>query len=125
MPWQTLCSSEAIADGQARGFDTQGRGRPNVFVMRWQGQLRAWHDWCPHWGAGPMAWRRDAYFSGDGEALMCHAHGARFHPLSGACTLGPCLGQSLWPVTMRVDDTGGIQVDMGDGPPLPAPAPTH
>jgi nitrite reductase/ring-hydroxylating ferredoxin subunit len=56
---------------------------------------------------------------------MCHAHGARFHPLSGECTLGACLGQGLRPVPMRVDNAGGIQVDMGDGPPLPTPAPTH
>lgn len=111
MSWQTLCSSEAIAEGQARGFDPQGVGRSTVFVVRWQGQWRAWHDWCPHWGTGPMAWRKDAYFSGDGQALMCHAHGARFDPLSGQCTLGPCMGQALRPATLRLDKTGAIEID--------------
>ncbi len=111
MSWQTLCPSEAIAEGQARGFDPQGVGRSTVFVVRWQGQWRAWHDWCPHWGTGPMAWRKDAYFSGDGQALMCHAHGARFDPLSGQCTLGPCMGQALRPAPLRLDKTGAIEIE--------------
>lgn len=125
MAWQTLCSRETIADGQARGFDPQGLGRTTVFVIHWQRQWRAWRDWCPHWHTGPMAWRRNAYFSGDGQTVMCHAHGACFHPLSGECTRGPCLGQGLLPVTMRVDDTGGIQIDLDNSPSLPAAGPTR
>lgn len=116
MNWRTLCHAEAIAEGQARGFDPQGVGHSTIFVIRWQGQWRAWYDWCPHWRTGPMAWRRDAYFSADGQALVCHAHGARFDPLSGACTLGPCQDQALWPVAMRLDPAGRVQVDLGQGP---------
>jgi nitrite reductase/ring-hydroxylating ferredoxin subunit len=119
--WTTLCHGESIAEGQARGFDLDGQGQTTVFVLHWQGQWRAWHDWCPHWRTGPMAWRRDAYFSGDGQSLMCHAHGARFDPLSGACTLGPCQGQALWPVALRLDPAGWVQIDPAQGPPLPAP----
>lgn len=111
MSWHTLCPSKAIANGQARGFDPQGLGRTTVFVVRWQGQWRAWHDWCPHWRTGPMAWRRDAYFSGDGQALMCHAHGARFDPLSGQCTLGPCQGQALRPVVLRLNESAEIEIN--------------
>jgi nitrite reductase/ring-hydroxylating ferredoxin subunit len=58
-----------------------------------------------------MAWRRHAYFSGDGHSLMCHAHGARFDPLSGQCTLGPCQGQALRPVALRLDSAGAIEID--------------
>jgi nitrite reductase/ring-hydroxylating ferredoxin subunit len=109
--WHTLCPSKAIANGQARGFDPEGLGRITVFVVRWEGQFRAWYDWCPHWRTGPMAWRRDAYFSGDGQALMCHAHGARFDPLSGQCTLGPCQGQALRSVVMRLNESAEIQIN--------------
>ena len=111
MSWQPLCPSEAITEGRALGFDPQQVGHTTVLVLRWQGQVRAWQDWCPHWQTGPLAWRRDAYFSGDGQALMCHAHGARFDPLSGLCTLGPCLGQALRPVALRLDPAGTIEID--------------
>jgi|GEM_PF-169692 len=123
--WTTLCHAESMADGQARGFDLHGRGQATVFVIRWQGQWRAWYDWCPHWRTGPMAWRRDAYFSGDGQALMCHAHGARFDPLSGVCKLGPCQGQALWPVAMRLDPAGMVQIDLGHAPPPTATEAAH
>ncbi len=111
MNWATLCPAETIAPGQSRGFDPLGSGRASLFVVNWQGQWRAWEDWCPHWQTGPMAWRKDAYWSGDGQALACHAHGARFDPLTGLCTLGPCLGQSLRSVPLRQDTQGWLQVD--------------
>jgi nitrite reductase/ring-hydroxylating ferredoxin subunit len=69
-----------------------------------------------------MAWRRHAYWSGDRQALVCHAHGARFDPLSGACTLGPCLGQSLRPLALRLGAQGQIEVDLA--PLIPQPEPT-
>jgi len=111
VPWHTLCPSDAIAEGQDLGFDPEAQGQTTVFVLRWRGQWHAWQDWCPHWGTGPMAWRRHAYFSGDGQSLMCHAHGARFDPLSGLCTLGPCQGQALRPVALRLDASGAIEID--------------
>jgi nitrite reductase/ring-hydroxylating ferredoxin subunit len=110
MAWFNLCSRDEIASGQARGFDPQpGSGSP-LFVVHHQGQWRAWRDWCPHWRAGPMAWRRHAYLSADGSAIVCHAHGASFDPLSGICTLGPCPGERLRHVELRIDAKHQVQV---------------
>ncbi|MFM6996672.1 MAG: Rieske (2Fe-2S) protein [Limnohabitans sp.] len=122
MTWQTLCPSTDIPEGQVRGFDPLGTGQSALLVLHWQGQWRAWQDWCPHWQTGPMAWRRHAYWSGDRQALVCHAHGARFDPLSGVCTLGPCLGQSLRPLALRLGAQGQIEVDLA--PLIPQPEPT-
>lgn len=47
-----------------------------------------------------MAWRKDAYLSGDGQHIVCHAHGARFDIATGVCNLGPCLGHALTPVRL-------------------------
>jgi nitrite reductase/ring-hydroxylating ferredoxin subunit len=123
MTWWTLCPSTDIPEGQVRGFTPLGAGQSALLVLQWQGQWRAWQDWCPHWQTGPMAWRRHAYRSGDGQALVCHAHGARFDPLSGACTLGPCLGQSLRPLALRLDGQGQIEVDLTPLIPQPEPPP--
>lgn len=109
--WQTLCPAADISDGQAKGFDPGSQGHTTVFVLRQGSQWRAWRDWCPHWDTGPMAWRRDAYLSPDGLQVICAAHGARFDALTGVCVLGPCIGQSLRPVGLRIDNTQHLQIN--------------
>jgi nitrite reductase/ring-hydroxylating ferredoxin subunit len=104
-----LCHLRDLPEGAARGFDPRGEGRDTMFVVRRQG-LHAYRDACPHWQGAPMAWRKDAYLSGDGERIVCHAHGAQFDIATGACVLGPCLGQSLTPVPLIQTDGGEIHV---------------
>lgn len=117
MAWRSLGQADDIPPGQARGFDPRAEGRNTLFVANLGGQLRGWRDWCPHWQTGPMAWRKDAYISGDGEALMCHAHGARFDPVTGVCTLGPCLGERLQPIALRRKPDGQLEADLDGLPP--------
>jgi nitrite reductase/ring-hydroxylating ferredoxin subunit len=102
-----------LADGQSRGFDPCGRGRDTVFIVRRGGHLHAWRDACPHLGneGSPMAWRKDAYLNHDGTRIVCHAHGAQFDLVTGLCLLGPCLGQSLTPVPVRVGEGGEIYLE--------------
>ena len=54
--------------------------------------------------------------AGDGEVmdptgteLQCHHHGAYFEMRTGACTVGPCFGKSLWPLTI-VETHGDIEI---------------
>ncbi len=100
-----LCRDDEIAEGDARGFLPHPGAPRRVIVTRRAGVVRGWLDNCPHYdGGSPMAWRRDAYLDGSGTYLACHAHGALFDIDSGACVIGPCLGRSLTPVTLRVAD---------------------
>lgn len=103
-----LCRLQDIADGGARGFDPGGAGRDTVFVVRRGARLYAYRDACPHVAGAPMAWRKDAYLSGDASRIVCSAHGAWFDIATGACTLGPCLGQSLAGVALAVHGGGGV-----------------
>jgi nitrite reductase/ring-hydroxylating ferredoxin subunit len=105
-----LCRVGDLADGQARGFDLTGQGQDQFFIVRHQGQLHAWRNACPHVDGAPMAWRRDAYLSADGQQVMCHAHGARFEPATGLCVHGPCLGQRLQAVALDVDEQGQVRL---------------
>lgn len=95
MSAQHLCDFDDLPDGDSRGFDPDGRGQDTVLLVRRGERVYAYRDACPHLGGTPMAWRKDAYLSGDGQHIVCHAHGARFDIATGACVLGPCLGQSL------------------------------
>ncbi|QIL74413.1 Rieske (2Fe-2S) protein (plasmid) [Diaphorobacter sp. HDW4B] len=102
-----LCHVSEVHNGVSRGFDAQGVGHPTVFVVRVADQLRAWRDACPHHGT-PLPWRTDAYLDASGTHIVCAAHGALFDPLTGICTLGPCLGDALTPVPIEVHPDGSV-----------------
>lgn len=110
LTWR-LCPADEVGEGCTRGFDPADSGSDSLFVMRWQGTLRAWRNACPHVDGAPMAWRRDAYLNAQGTHIACHAHGALFDPVSGACVQGPCRGQRLQGLALRVDAQGWLQVD--------------
>ena len=102
-----LCASSELQEGSARGFAGLG-----VFVVRCAGRVYCWRDACPHYGDTPLAWRKDAYLNADGSRIVCSSHGAQFEPNTGLCTLGPCLGQFLTPVTLQVAANGDIEIDL-------------
>ncbi len=110
-----LCRLDELAEGKSRGFDPWVDGHDTLFVVRRRG-LHGYRDACPHWVGTPMAWRKDAYLSGDGRDIVCSAHGARFDIETGVCMLGPCLGQSLTPVPLIINDDGEIHLAIATEP---------
>ena len=104
-----LCADSELPEGQARGH-----AGARAFALRRAGQLHAWRDACPHYGDTPLAWRRDAYLNADGSRVVCAAHGAQFEPDTGLCVIGPCLGQSLTRVPVRVGVDGVIELFVGE-----------
>jgi nitrite reductase/ring-hydroxylating ferredoxin subunit len=95
-----LCRDDELEEGESRGFDPWNEGRDTVLLVRHGGEVHGWRDACPHHGGTPMAWRKDAYLNYDRNRIVCAAHGAQFDIVSGACLLGPCLGQSLQRVSL-------------------------
>jgi nitrite reductase/ring-hydroxylating ferredoxin subunit len=109
-----LCHIDALPERGARGFDPLGRGHDTVFVVRQAESLRAYLDLCPHFGDTRLPWRKDAYLDAAGETIVCAAHGARFDIGTGRCTLGPCLGRSLAPVPLQLNDKGELLARIQD-----------
>lgn len=107
---QPLCHASRVAPGQALGVDLGDEGRDQFFIVNHQGTLHAWRNACPHVDGAPMAWRRHAYLSPDGQQVMCHAHGARFEPDTGLCVHGPCLGERLTRVAIAIDERGQVHL---------------
>ena len=108
MPGIFLCRLRDLPDGGSRGFDPFEKGRDTMLVVRQGERVVAYSDSCPHIEGAPMAWRKDAYLNGDRSRIVCSAHGAQFDIVTGECTLGPCLGQSLTRVALMVDDDGAV-----------------
>ncbi len=97
-----LCRFDDLVDGSSRGFDPLAEGRDTMFIVRQGSDLFAYRNACPHYDMARMAWKKDEFLSGDRSQIMCAAHGAMFDIASGACTIGPCLGQHLTPVEICV-----------------------
>jgi nitrite reductase/ring-hydroxylating ferredoxin subunit len=111
-----LCRLDEIVDGTARGFAIAGALRDTMFVVRRGDCVRGWLNACPHVDGAPLAWRKDAYLSGDGRAIVCYGHGAVFDMNTGVCTKGPCIGQSLTPVDLEPDVDGILWVSQEPEP---------
>lgn len=99
-----LCRLEELADGASRGFLRQGND-DQVFAVRQGDQVFVWLNDCPH-EHRPLEYRQDRFLSGDGGHIVCYAHSAHFDIQSGHCFAGPCTGQGLVPVPVRIDGTG-------------------
>ena len=105
---KALCRLSDLEDGQACGFDPFKKGRDTVFVVRRRDKVHAYLDICPHYGSTPLPWKKNAYLTKDAQHIFCSAHGAIFEIETGACILGPCLGQSLTSVPVAISEAGEI-----------------
>ena len=100
-----LCALTDIEDGEARGF-TLADGR-DIFVVREGGAAYGYVNSCPHQGT-PLDWTPDQFISEDTGLILCATHGALFEIADGACVSGPCEGDRLTPVALRVDESGAV-----------------
>ena len=105
---QALCRLEEIPDGAAKGFGLESGDEPlEIFVVREGERVFAYVNVCPHTGS-PLDWQPDDFMSEDGGAIMCHTHGALFEIDGGFCIAGPCAGDKLTPVNVKLDEDGYV-----------------
>ncbi len=104
MSGQRLCRLNDIPDGTAKGFTVEtAAGKLDILVHRDGSVVRGYVNSCPHVGS-PLEWAPDRFVSLDGLHLLCGTHGALFRPHDGYCVSGPCAGDSLEPVPIRLVD---------------------
>lgn len=102
--WIRLCEMSELPPAGARGFKLSGQDADDLFVVRRGDLLRAYRNSCPHQPGASLPWRRHGYLDAAGEHIVCHGHGALFTLDGGTCVLGPCLGQTLEPIELRVEE---------------------
>ena len=82
----------------------------SVILLRLRdGTLTAWLNMCPHMGI-ELDWEPHRLLTPSGRYLQCTGHGALFRPDNGLCVRGPCNGESLQPVPIRIEN-GMIVLD--------------
>ncbi|KQI68804.1 hypothetical protein AN189_07970 [Loktanella sp. 3ANDIMAR09] len=99
---QAVCALADIPDGGSRGIWPNARGQHQAFVVRQGGQVYGYVNNCPHYDRARLGWKKDAFLNGPGDRIMCASHGALFRITDGKCEIGPCIGQSLRPIAVRV-----------------------
>lgn len=112
-----ICDAGDIPADGARGFHIPGAdsGLP-LLVARDGAGFRAYVNRCPHTGVN-LDWNPDVFMDATGRYLQCATHGALFRLHDGYCFQGPCYGQGLKPVPIRVVAGEILLDDAPEGPP--------
>lgn len=92
-------------EGSTLVFDFGSGGVERGFAIRIGGRIYAYRNWCPHMGL-ELDWVEGDFFDHSGQYVICSNHGALFDPASGKCIHGPCVGQTLKPLNIRIMDDG-------------------
>ena len=98
---QALCALQDVPDGGAVAVDAMlSDGEENVILLRQGEQVLAYRNICPH--AGRQLDYAPGHFLLSKGTLLCAVHGASFDQTNGLCIGGPCKGQSLRSVALRL-----------------------
>lgn len=76
--------------------------RVDAFLVNERGSFHAYVNRCRHMPT-PLDFIRDQFMSEDGKHLMCYTHGALYELATGLCVAGPCKGEALYRLPVRVD----------------------
>ncbi|HEY0181544.1 MAG TPA: Rieske 2Fe-2S domain-containing protein [Rhodopila sp.] len=98
------CPAAITASALIAGVPTLVRLSPakSVILLRLaDGTLVAWRNACPHMGI-ELDWEPRRLLSRSGRYLQCTGHGALFEPDTGRCIRGPCAGEALIRVPLRI-----------------------
>lgn len=111
-----LALLQALTEGQPQAF-TLGEGEWPLrgMVVLHEGQVRAFVNQCPHAGHR-LDFPPGRFLTPDGTLLLCRSHGALFDKGSGECVAGPCIGERLRPLQVKVVEgqvqlAGDVDVD--------------
>ena len=100
---RVICRLDDLGDRGARGFAIGSGNWPlRGFVVRVNADVRGYINSCPH-ARHPLNFRPNSFLTPDAALILCSSHGALFDKLTGYCMAGPCAGQSLRAVPLKIE----------------------
>lgn len=107
-----ICRLEELADPGSRGarLTLPDGGALEILVVRREARIYAYRNRCPHTGVN-LEWQPHRFLDLTGHFILCATHGALFRFEDGLCLRGPCAGQRLTPVAVRVE-SGRVVVEV-------------
>ncbi|MES9970364.1 MAG: Rieske 2Fe-2S domain-containing protein [Candidatus Thiodiazotropha sp.] len=105
-----LCDISTIEDPGSRGFILEWQGESiALFVVRRGEVLKAYKNSCPHTGVN-LEWRPDQFLDLSNSYIQCATHGALFRLEDGYCLRGPCAGDALESVEVRLESSRVVAI---------------
>lgn len=87
--------TRALGRGAACVFRfRRGKSSLEGFVLQTGERLVAYANECPHWHVD-LDLGEGEFWDEDSGRILCKNHAALFHPDTGECEVGPCVGLSL------------------------------
>jgi naringenin degradation protein FdeD len=74
-----------------------------VIIVRKGATIFCYHNICPHTGIN-LDWIPDQFLDITGKLIQCSTHGALFQIEDGYCISGPCTGQKLLPLKLKIEE---------------------
>ena len=103
-----ICMMEEIPEREARAFDTESGD--TIFITQRDGSFYAYQNVCPHLQV-ELEFLENQFLDQDQEFIQCSTHGALFEVETGLCITGPCQGDTLEKVNIKVHSDGGIYLE--------------
>lgn len=93
---QRLCRLDDLADPGARSFTLRMLNDriEDIFLVRRGTEVFAYRNHCPHTGS-PLDWQPHQFLNLERTLIQCATHSALFRINDGHCVSGPCVGQAL------------------------------
>jgi nitrite reductase/ring-hydroxylating ferredoxin subunit len=98
----------SLRENETRAFEWPGGGeggrkRKGFLAKLPGGTFAAYENECPHLGV-PLDAGQGEFFEEEGRFFVCALHGALFMPKTGECIAGPCRGEALAPLALKLSD---------------------
>ena len=103
-----ICMMEEVPEREARAFDTEDGD--TIFITQRDGSFYAYQNVCPHLQV-ELEFLENQFLDQDQEFIQCSTHGALFEVETGLCITGPCQGDTLEKVNIKVHSDGGIYLE--------------
>ena len=103
-----ICMTEEVPEREARAYDTEDGD--TIFITQRDGSFYAYQNVCPHLQV-ELEFLENQFLDQDQEFIQCSTHGALFEVETGLCISGPCQGDTLEKVNIKVHSDGGIYLE--------------
>jgi nitrite reductase/ring-hydroxylating ferredoxin subunit len=99
-----LARLDELPDGRACEIELgQGDWPLTCLVLRTGDHVDAYLNRCPH-ALRQLNFRPGEFLNPDGTLIQCSSHGALFEKETGLCVAGPCVGESLRRIRVRLGE---------------------
>ena len=99
-----LCKTSDIEDPGSKSFEIKIKRKiQSIFLVHKNGEFFAYYNNCPHTGA-TLEWQEDQFLDLDKALIQCATHDALFLIDSGECIAGPCAGEHLKSLPVKLDE---------------------